>query len=299
MHARLLLSTLGTGIVSASCFGIPNPGVDSSAADLTAPTERPLFELNLGALPDESGTTAGGDDDWHFDFKTWIWLLGVDGDLGARGLTMDVSADFGDILDASDSLFAFSGRLEIGKGKWGGFIDGMYAKIGVDDVGGPSGSTSIDINYEETLIDFGLTYRIGEWDPAGEAAKNVLNTTLDLYAGARYTNIRLKLNPEHSPAQAQSQHWFDPIFGAKLILPLAERWHIRVNGDIGGFGVESDFAWSATAVFGYDFTLFDHPASIFFGYRAIGQDYTDGNGSDRFTWDIVQHGPLLGFSLLF
>ena len=71
------------------------------------------------------------------------------------------------------------------------------------------------------------------------------------------------------------------------------------NGDIGGFGVGSDFTWSATIVIGYDFLLFEHPALVYLGYRAIGQDFTEGSGSDRFTWDVIQHGPILGFSLLF
>jgi hypothetical protein len=83
------------------------------------------------------------------------------------------------------------------------------------------------------------------------------------------------------------------------VLPVAEHWQIRANGDIGGSGVESDFTWSLTGVFGYDFTLFDHPASVYFAYRALGRDYTKGSGSQKFTWDVVQHGPILGFSLLF
>ena len=54
-----------------------------------------------------------------------------------------------------------------------------------------------------------------------------------------------------------------------------------------------------TGVIGYDFLLFDHPASVFVGYRAIGTDFTEGSGSDQITWDVVMHGPILGFSLLF
>ena len=83
------------------------------------------------------------------------------------------------------------------------------------------------------------------------------------------------------------------------VLPINEKWHIAANGDIGGFGVESDFTWSVTSVLGYDFSLFDHPASVYLGYRAIGWDFTERSGSNRFTWDVVMHGPIMGFSLLF
>ena len=54
-----------------------------------------------------------------------------------------------------------------------------------------------------------------------------------------------------------------------------------------------------TAVIGYDFLLFDNPASVYLVYRAIGWDFTEGSGSERFTWDVVMHGPILGFSLMF
>ncbi len=274
----------------------PRADIPSSASeDLDLDTQAEPFELNFGALQDDS-TEADG---WRVNFNTWIWLAGVDGTVGARGLTVDVSASFGDILDASDSILAFSGRLEVAKGRWGGFIDGMYMNLGVDDVTGPLGFADIDVTFEMILIDFGATYRIGEWTPNGEAARNSRDITLDLYAGGRYTSLEIELDPAHLAARSRDLDWLDPIVGGKLVLPINEKWHLATNGDIGGFGVESDFTWSVTGVIGYDFRLFDHPAAVYLGYRAIGWDFTEGSGSERFTWDLVQHGPILGFSLLF
>ena len=268
----------------------PGPDIRSSTHDgLDLDTQAESLELSFGALQD----------DWRVNFNTWIWLAGLDGEVGARGLTVDVSASFGDILDASDSILAFAGRLEIAKGRWGGFIDGMYMNLGVDDVSGPLGFADIDITAEMFMIDFGATYRIGEWSPSGEAAGNSRDITLDLYAGGRYTRLELELDPARLAARSRSKDWVDPIVGAKFVLPIAEQWHIATNGDIGGFGVESDFTWSLTGVIGYDFRFFDHPASVYLGYRAIGWDFTEGSGSERFTWDVVMHGPILGFSLLF
>lgn len=228
-----------------------------------------------------------------------MWLLGVEGDVGARDITADVNADFGDILDASDSVFAFSGRLELGMGRWGAFVDAMYSDIGVDGVSGPLGFTDIDVEFEEILIDFGATYRLGEWEPFPKAEKHRLNTTLDLYAGGRYVDLEIKIDPANAASRSRSLDWVDPIVGLKLVLPLSESWQLAVNGDVGGFGVESDFTWSTTGVFGYEFELFDHPATVYLGYRALGQDYTQGSGNDRLAWDVVQHGPLLGLSLQF
>ncbi|MEE8093302.1 MAG: hypothetical protein V3T47_03610 [Gammaproteobacteria bacterium] len=285
-------SVLRTANADETQQGDSDPGTDvrSSAHDgLDLDTQAESLELSFGALQD----------DWRVNFNTWIWLAGVEGEVGARGLTTDVSANFGDVLDASDSILAFSSRLEIAKGRWGGFIDGMYMNLGVDDVSGPLGFADIDITFEMFLIDFGATYRIGEWSPSGEAAGNSRDITLDLYAGGRYTSLDLELDPALVAARSRDLDWLDPIVGGKLVLPMNEKWHIAANGDVGGFGVESDFTWSATGVLGVDFSLFDHPATAYFGYRAIGWDFTEGSGSDLFTWDLIMHGPILGFSLLF
>lgn len=96
-------------------------------------------------------------------------------------------------------------------------------------------------------------------------------------------------------------HWGGCIDGmySDLVTPISERWFLQVNGDIGGFGVESDLTWSATGLIGYDFRMFDTPSSFLFGYRAIGWDYSEGSGNDRVVWDIVQHGLLLGLTIRF
>ena len=111
--------------------------------------------------------------------------------MGARGRTAEVDADFGDILEAPDSLFAFSGRLEIGYGRIGGFIDGMSADLGADDQTGPGGIADIDIEFMQGMIDFGMMYRVVDVEPSGAGAANPRNLTLDLYAGGRYRSIEL------------------------------------------------------------------------------------------------------------
>lgn len=236
---------------------------------------------------------------WRFDFNTWIWAMGVSGDVGVRGRTADIDASFIDILDESDSVFAFSGRLEVGYERFGGFIDGYYANLGVEDASGPAGLADIDVTMEQIIIDFGAMYRVGVWEPTGTAAMNERDITLDLYAGGRFNDLELELDPANVATRSGDKQWVDPIVGAKLVYPISERFRLSVNGDVGGFGVESDFTWSGTAVIGYDFNLFDIPATVYGGYRAIGWDYSEGSGMEEFTWDVVNHGPMLGFSVRF
>lgn len=232
------------------------------------------------------------------EFTTWIWLMGAEGNVGTNGQSSSVSADFGDVLEASDSLLGFAGRLEIGYGKFAGFVDGFYANIGADDQSGRFGLASVDVTAEQGIVDFGLMYRLGDWEPTGDAAANRRNFTLDLYAGARYSSVHLELDPRVLPSRSSGEDWFDPIVGAKVVAPLSEHWRLELNGDVGGFGLESDVTWSSTAAVGYEFTMFGMPSSLLAGYRAIGWDYREDGGS-RFEYDIINHGPIIGLQIAF
>jgi len=44
-------------------------------------------ELNSGEQPEDSTGSTSPANDWRFDFHTWAWMLGIEGDIGARGLT--------------------------------------------------------------------------------------------------------------------------------------------------------------------------------------------------------------------
>ncbi|MBN8644309.1 MAG: hypothetical protein J0L61_03600 [Planctomycetes bacterium] len=296
MNTRHLLALAASAGATATCLARPTAASLNLASEQAQPAGA---GESAPAKADPAPSTQESSSDWRFEFTTWIWLVGMTGDVGVRGRAADVDANFGDILEASDSIFAFSGRLEVGKGRWGAFVDGMYSDLGAEDQSGPVGFTDIDVTMETILIDFGATYRLGEWKPTGNAAGNSRPTSLDLYAGARYTDLDVELDPRVLATRSKSVSWFDPIVGAKLVLPLSEGWHFALNGDVGGFGAGSDFTWSATGVFGYDFHIGQSRACVFAGYRAIGQDYSEGSGNEEFTWDVVQHGPLIGLSLRF
>ena len=263
-----------------------------------SPTEvaGPPASPSAPPAPDPAAKDSDGP---RFELTIWMWTLGLDGDVGLGPLNVSVSESFVDIVDASDSLAAFSGRFEFGVGRFGAYVDGMYADITAEDQSGPGGLGSVDVEFEQTILDFGAMYRVGIWEPSGEAAKNSRDMTLDLYGGGRYSSLDVELRPANLAARSDRKDWVDPILGAKFVAPFTENWHIAVNADIGGFGVESDITWSATAVFGYGFHLWDCPACVLFGYRAMAWDFSEGSGPTQFTWDVVEHGPILGFSLQF
>ena len=62
------------------------------------------------------------------------------------------------------------------------------------------------------------------------------HATLELLGGARYVHVDLELDPANDAAVSGDQDWIDPIIGARVILPLAERWRLaafEVRGDLG------------------------------------------------------------------
>ncbi len=42
-----------------------------------------------------------------------------------------------------------------------------------------------------------------------------------------------------------SKNWIDPLIGGRYLWRFADGWNIIARGDIGGFGVGSDFSWHA------------------------------------------------------
>jgi len=97
-----------------------------------------------------------------------------------------------------------------------------------------------------------------------------------------------------APTQKGSQDWVDPIVGLRWFWHFTDKWELWLEGDIGGFGVGSDFTWNAVGMIYYQ--PWKH-VGFLGGYRALYQDYEDGSGSEKFAFDATMHGPLLGLNI--
>ena len=217
-----------------------------------------LFLSSSAALAQEMGSETK---EWRFGFLPYIWITSMNGDMTVRGRTVDIDASFGDILDNADSLFAFNGILTARKGRWGGYVDGTYMKIGTDD--SKLGPTTVDTTNQLAYFEFGGLYRLGEgvWGADWQEDKPAKGRRwfLDFIAGGRLTTqdnqFTLQGVQGRTRQVSQSRTWTDPIFGFLGITDLSEsrKWEFRLKGDIGGFGVASDFMWNFLATVGYNF----------------------------------------------
>ncbi len=281
-------------ILQGLTLGDSLPPVEQVSFGALANTPTSLLPAIPGLAP-EAG--AGGEDKWWLQPTLSIWLPGISGDIGVRRLTANVNADFIDVLDDSDSIIGLTGAFEFGKGKIGGYVAGSYMKVGAE--AGPN--NRIDITNEIALFSFGVSYEIWrhEMEHTAKPDQPARDLTLTLTAGGRYTDVSVDVDFDVLPDRSGGDSWVDPMIGAKVVVPFSQHWSFVGGGEIGGFGVASDFAWSAAAVISWDFYIKEFPSALQFGYLAVGDDYSKGSGRSRFEWDTVLHGLLLNFTVRF
>jgi hypothetical protein len=299
----------------------PSPGVDfddgaqwrlapTSGHTQSAQAEEPASHAATPRDPSPAPAS-----DWTFRAVPYAWFTALNGDATVRGRTSHVDMTFIDIVDKSDSIAALMGNFEARNGRWAFYGDVVWEKLNLSGSGFKTrsfeagGGASLDVNAEldiEMLIAEGsLTYEAWRW---GDAAFDVVggarywrqNGDLSLNATAGLDVSDLQLSGSRATTGSRTVDWVDPLIGAQMRYPVAPGQHIFVRGDIGGFGAGSDFSWNTIAAYSVEFgsyrgVLFE--AAI--GYRALYVDYSKGEGRNRYEFDMLQHGPLLGLTMRF
>lgn len=126
-------------------------------------------------------------------------------------------------------------------------------------------------------LDAGIGLRVNSLDVGLDVIQNTVQGTTIIDKGAAET-------------------WVDPILIIRFKNDNSNNFLYQLRGDIGGFGIGSDFAWQFQAYAGYRFSkLFQ----ITGGYRIIGMDYDKGKGEDRFMYNMDTFGPVLRFGFNF
>ncbi len=239
-------------------------------------------------------------EEWELRVIPFGWLVGMDGHVTTKGQKSVVDMKFSDILDILD--FAGFIHLELSKRRLSFFTEIMYAKVS-DDV--DKRLTDNKISLKLGFVEFGAFYRLGDWSLSSPTRDGGLILSLDLMGGGRYTFIDAKLSLKgQGPLGFRntikgSEEWVDPIVGGRATLGITHEVALNVRGDVGGFGVGSDFSWNIVGEAVYRFKLWEKEAMLLAGYRWWYADYEDGSGSNKFEWDVTLHGPIIGFSIQF
>ena len=218
---------------------------------------------------------------WEFNLAPlYLWAIKIDGDMGIRGQTTQVGVEFSDIWDNLEGVLTlrFNGLY---KRKFGFVFDYNYLDLGTELV---SDMANVQVGFESQIINFAGSYRFIDGPHKLDGLVGVRYTKLD--AGINLRNVGINLDGD--------QDWVDPIGGLRYSHKIADKWSLSLYGDIGGFGVSSDFTWQGFGLI--DFQPWKNVAFVA-GYRAIGTDYETGSGIDKFTFDATVHGPIIGVDI--
>lgn len=257
--------------------------------------------------------------DLKLSFQPYIWLTSYTGSTGAKGLEFDIDESFLDLVDKSDSVFGLMGAVDLEVNRWVFQLNGTYTTAQFsgdrarvhDTTGGGDVEIAADatIDLDSVWFEGFAGYRFLEKRIGADKSVGI---ALDGFAGFRYTDLELDQNvtveetitlPNGITLEggvprgiSAGKDWVEPLVGARAGFALGERWEIIARGDIGGFGVQgSQFSWQTVLAVGYRWQLEKWTLSLFGGYRALGQDYSE----DEFVWDMVTHGPILGLRATF
>jgi len=240
--------------------------------------------------------------DWSFSFTPYLWLVGLNGTIGAKGQTADVDVSFGDMWDNLDFAFQFHAETMY-RSKYGFFVDGTYLKLSTKDVKGP---LNIKTTMKVNMWEFVGVYRVYD-QPSGfknSKGQSKPSFSADLLGGGRLMHIDNTINfGGNGPIGVSNQvsgdkGWFDFLVGTRIKLQATNRLFFVARTDIGGFGLgfSSDFAWNLMGLVGVDITDW---MQFLIGYKVFYDDYSDGSGNNRFVFDAWITGPITGLNFVF
>ena len=228
--------------------------------------------------------TANGQS-WSYSFEPYILASSIEGDAGiGRAVGGDVSVDMSDILEVLD--IGFMGHFEAHHSNgWGVALDYGFMNLSADISGARGGVVDTEVHQgvlEALLI---RQSRSG-------------NSNLEFLAGVRWwdNDIDVDIDPAILPGTTSfdiKEDWVDLVLGIRWSNPVNDKWTFKLRGDIGGFGLESDFTSAVSAGFHYDIS---EKIDIDLQYKATWVDFESGSSGDPgyFKYDTVTHGPIVG-----
>jgi hypothetical protein len=216
---------------------------------------------------------------WQYEFTPYLFLTGLNGDVGVRRLVADVDLSSSDVLDMLK--FGVMGSVLARKSRWVIGFDGIYASLGDGKAIAILGDTgSLDFSVKETILQPVTGYTIGDstW-------------SVDFLGGVRYWNLSPKLDVDRTrrPSNERSgtKQWVDATGGVRFGWVPYQKVHFVAAADGGAGGAHS--TWQVYSTLGYDVW---RKWSISAGYRVLAVDYN----KDDFVFDTRMKGALIAFT---
>ena len=241
--------------------------------------------LALSAVP-ERALSAGR----AWEIMPYAWFTGIEGTMTIEGQLQGIDASLADVWDNSNA--GGSLRCETWKGGDGFYLDLFYVNLTGeygDDENRYIPASSI------FFVDLAYNHQLGS-TPVFFHQESRDNTeiryfALGVLAGLRYFNLKNSLEQPDDEKLEQTGQFIDPIVGGYFHYRMARDFTVAASGDIGGFGIGSNFTWNAWVRF--DVRLADWLWLNAMG-RAFDIDYEDGSGDDKLGLNARIAGPAFG-----
>jgi hypothetical protein len=212
--------------------------------------------------------------DWSFSLRPYFFLSGISGSVTVDPLTFPINSSFAKIVQRVELGGFLSFTAE--KNRWGVNADFQYINL--------YGESSL---LRDTSMD--LKNVIGEVDLL---YRPEVAPTLRFLVGVRVYSVIQNVTLLGVAVPEANTTVVDPVLGAYGSWMLHDRWHFELRGDIGGFGVSSEFTYQMMALFrwGINDTL-----SLPFGYRVLGYQIR----KDDIWMNTRMSGAVLGLDIRF
>jgi len=269
--------------------------------------------LGAAATAASAEDTVAPADKWTLSFTPYGWLPFLNGDQTVKGRTVSIDVNPIEVLEHLERA-PWMSYAEARRGPLALYNDVFYGNLGIDasaarTFGSATLSASLGVDFEQAIVEVGGAYEIAKWRSGGGS-----RTAIDILGGARYWYQDMAINlaidvgggglinprPGLFIARAGSVDWVDPVIGGRIRHQLAPGQDLVLRADIGGFDVGSQFSWNALAAYSWDIAVREGVTySGVLGYRALDVDYEQGSGLNKYEYDVLMHGPIVGLTVGF
>jgi hypothetical protein len=251
-----------------------------------------IFIISENGSAQEKQAITSQNNDWKFIVEPYMMFPNMKGAVGLGDLPeASLDANSGDIL--GQLKMGFMLNAEASKGKWTIGSDLLYMSLAVG-VQNRNLITSGEVTLKQLGWEVSGLYQTTPWLELGVGGiLNSIDAGMDIQVKSDASVIG---GPSFNKTKSATKTWFDPMLITRIKSKSGEKFVYMFRGEVGGFGVGSDFAWNMQAYAGYQFSkLFQ----ITGGYRIISMDYESGSGNNRFLYNVDTSGPVIRFGFNF
>lgn len=228
------------------------------------------------------------DGDW--DHTVIIYAMGaaIDGEATIGNLTVPVDVSMSEVFDALE--MGAMGAYHADNGTWSLTLDATFMGLG----GTAESQRDIvkgDMDMDQVTLMGTVGRRIA---PNLEGLFSL--SWFDLSTDLELTTRNPLTGAETTRTAGDDASWVDPMVGLQYNAPFADDWRFNLRGDIGGFGIGSDFMYHLLAGAGWQAS---DAVNLFLGYRLISYDYEEGRDQNYLRFDLTEQGPMLGVGISF